>query len=138
MLPAGTHGDNTSQINTLSMGISRFSSNKEIAWEFLKELTYSEECQNEIITLSQGVPVLQNVASSKETMDLLSDDSPGDSNFQFIMLDEVMKQGTPMDLFTQYDEIISQIDAEIYRIVINHSNNTLMELTDIQQKIQTK
>ena len=71
-------------------------------------------------------------------MDLLSDDSPGDSNFQFIMLDEVMKQGTPMDLFTQYDEIISQIDAEIYRIVINHSDNTLMELTDIQQKIQTK
>lgn len=138
MLPSGTYGDNTSQINTLSMGISSFSSHKEIAMEFLKELTYSEECQNEIVTLSQGVPVLQSVTNSKETMDLLSADTPGDSNFQFVMLDEVMKQGTPMDLFTQYDEITSQLDAEIYRIVMNHSDDTLMELTNIQQKIQTK
>ncbi|MGN1277733.1 MAG: hypothetical protein ACI4UK_12145, partial [Floccifex sp.] len=84
------------------------------------------------------VPVLQSVTNSKETMDLLSADTPGDSNFQFVMLDEVMKQGTTMDLFTQYDEITFQLDAEIYRIVMNHSDDTLMELTNIQQKIQTK
>ena len=138
MLPSGHDGDHSSSINTLSMGISKNSKNKDMAWEFLKELTYDVECQKEIFTLSQGVSVLKEVTSSQETLDLLSKDNPGDSSFQLKMLDSVMKEGTPQVMFTQYNDIIQQLDAEIYRIIINRHEDISIELKTIQDKIQAK
>ena len=120
------------------MGISKNSKNKDMAWEFLKELTYDVECQKEIFTLSQGVSVLKEVTSSQETLDLLSKDNPGDSSFQLKMLDSVMKEGTPQVMFTQYNDIIQQLDAEIYRIIINRHEDISIELKTIQDKIQAK
>ena len=41
-MPAGTKGDNLSQVETLLMGISSSTGEEELAWEFLKLLTYDE------------------------------------------------------------------------------------------------
>ena len=41
-MPAGPKGDNVSQLDTLSMGISASSSHKKLAWEFLKSLCYDQ------------------------------------------------------------------------------------------------
>lgn len=137
MLPAGINGDNTSEITTLSMGISSHSQNKRYAWEFLKTLTYDETIQKELFSVSQGVSVLKKVTESEDVIQILMQDNPGDSTFQMRMLSEVMEKGSVSTYFTGYEEIISRLDAEMYRIINDGNGDIEDELNTLQQKCQT-
>ena len=72
--PAGKEGGNISEVSTLLMGISSKTAYEDLAWEFLKLLTYDEEIQMDIFRYSQGASVLKNVTSSLEAELILQED----------------------------------------------------------------
>ena len=53
-MPAGYQGGNLSQVDSLLIGISAHTKHEQLAWEFLKLLTYDEKIQTEIFRSSQG------------------------------------------------------------------------------------
>ena len=70
-LPKGSSGDNISQIDTLMVGMSSRSRNKELAWEFMTFLSADERVQSNLVKNSQGVSVSKSVMTSPEIMEYL-------------------------------------------------------------------
>lgn len=134
-LPAGPHGDNISEISTLSMGISSKSKQKDYAWEFLKMLTYDETTQKSIFTYSQGVSTLKKVNDAEDIIKTMLKDAPGDSEFEMRILSEVMKKGQVQIRFNAYDDVISMIDNDIFRIINETTGDTTTELNTLQHKV---
>lgn len=135
-MPAGPKGDNVSQLDTLSMGISASSSHKRLAWEFLKTLCYDTTAQKDIFKYSQGVSVLRDITGSKQVMEYLLKDAPGDSTFNMDFFNDTMEHAIPNTKFTDYDQVISVADSEIRRLLgtdedIKTSINTLQTKIDL-------
>ena len=80
-MPAGPDGSNVSQLDTLLIGMSKNSKYKDLAWEFLKELSFNEETQKDIFRYSQGVSVLNTITDTKMIIDSLQDETPGGSDY---------------------------------------------------------
>ncbi len=116
-MPAGPQGANVSQLDTLGIGISSRSSNKELAWEFLKTLCYDETTQQNIFRYSQGVSVLKDVTSSPAVADMLLKDVPGATTFDMEFLNDTMEYALPIVKFTDYDQIVAVADSEIRRLL---------------------
>ena len=53
-MPAGPSGDNYSRLDTLSIAMSENTTQKEMAWEFMKLLTTDPQIQSEIFEYSAG------------------------------------------------------------------------------------
>lgn len=116
-MPAGPHGANVSQLDTLSVAISSRSSRKELAWEFLKTLCYDEITQQEIFRYSQGVSVLKDVTTSPAVVDTLLQDVPGTTTFDMEFLNDAMEYALPNRKFANYDQVAAIADSEIRRLL---------------------
>lgn len=134
-LPAGPNGDNVSEISTLSIGISSKSRNKNYAWEFLKMLTFDETTQKNIFTYSQGVSTLKKVNESEEVIETILKDTPGNSSFEMRILSDVMDNGVVQIRFNKYDDVISIMDNDIYRIINDVESDINTEMNSLQHKI---
>jgi multiple sugar transport system substrate-binding protein len=122
-LPAGENGGNISEVNTLLMGISSKTVNEELAWEFLKLLTYDEEIQMDIFRYSQGASVLKNVTRSKEAEVILQEDmEESEKVIDNELLSRVIEQGTVAPQFLKYKEAIVIATSEIQGIIENDKN----------------
>lgn len=122
-LPAGPDGGNTSMINTLLMGISNHTKEEQLAWEFLKLLTYDEEIQMDLFRYSQGVSVLRQVTTSRETEEILQADM--EKNEKFIdnnLVSDVIENGVVTPKFPKYADAIAMADNEINRIIEDDDN----------------
>lgn len=122
-LPAGPEGGNTSMINTLLMGISNHTEEEQLAWEFLKLLTCDEEIQMDLFRYSQGVSVLREVTTSKETEEILQADM--EKNEKFIdnnLVSDVIENGVVTPKFPKYVDAIAMADNEINRIIEDDDN----------------
>lgn len=135
-LPRGENGDNTSQVETLSVGMSSTSSHKRLAWELLKMLSQDEKTQTNIFSKSQGVSVLKEVTQSEQAAKSIVEDSPGNSDFRIRVLNEVMEKGKVQPSFKNYTKAMEQIDNEIYRI-INSNSDIHTQLATLQQNIES-
>ena len=134
-LPSGPSGDNISEINTLSMGISAKTKNKKYAWEFLKMLTYDETTQKSIFTYSQGVSTLKKVNESEDIIKTMLKDTPGDSSFEMRIVSDVMEKGQVQIRFNAYEDVMSMIDNEVYRIINDSAGDNVTELNALQHKV---
>lgn len=122
-LPAGPEGGNTSMINTLLMGISNHTKEEQLAWEFLKLLTYDDEIQMDLFRYSQGVSVLRQVTTSRETEEILQADM--EKNEKFIdnnLVSDVIENGVVTPKFPKYADAIAMADNEINRIIEDDDN----------------
>ena len=134
-LPASESGDNISEVNTLLMGISNRTKETELAWEFLKLLTYDKEIQMDIYRYSQGASVLKSVTSSKEAEIILQEYMEvTEKVIDHELLSQVIEQGVIAPRFTKYEEAISLADSEIEK-VINQEKNIESSLKILQRKI---
>ncbi len=119
-MPAGTKGDNLSQVETLLMGISSSTGEEELAWEFLKLLTYDEELQTEIFRYSQGASVLKAVTQSSEMESIVQEDmEEGDTVISGRLLGRVIEEGHIEPQFKRYEQAIALADSEISNILEN-------------------
>lgn len=122
-LPAGEDGGNISSVNTLLMGISNHTQNEELAWEFLKLLTYDEEIQMDIFRYSQGVSVLKSVTESPEVEAILQEDmEKNEKVIDIEVVSEVIENGAVTPKFQKYAEAIALADNEINRIIEDNDN----------------
>lgn len=116
-MPAGPSGNNVSQMDSLLCGISKMSSKKKMAWEFLKLLCYDETTQESLFKYSQGVSVLKNVSTSKNVTKYIQEDAPLDSNYNLDFFDDMMEQAITIKKLDGYDQLYSMADSEIRRVI---------------------
>ena len=116
-MPAGPSGNNVSQMDSLLCGISKMSSKKKMAWEFLKLLCYDETTQESLFKYSQGVSVLKNVSTSKNVIKYIQEDAPLDSNYNLDFFDDMMEQAITIKKLDGYDQLYSMADSEIRRVI---------------------
>ena len=119
-MPAGSQGENLSQVDTLLMGISANTRKEELAWEFLKLLTYDESVQTEIFQYSQGASVLKAVTQSREMDNIVQEDmEEGDTVISGNLLGRVIEEGYIKPQFRRYEQALALADSEINLILEN-------------------
>lgn len=139
-MPAGTDGDNVSQVDTLLMGISANTRKEELAWEFLKLLTYDEEIQTQIFSHSQGASVLRAVTESKEMEEIVQAEmEEGETVISGKLLGKVIEEGYTAPQFKKYEQALALSDSEVSEILENdktiESNMKILQRT-IQNYLQ--
>ncbi len=122
-LPAGSSGGNISEVNTLLMGISNKTNQEQLAWEFLKLLTYEEEIQMDIFRYSQGASVLKKVTGSMEAEVILQEYmEESERVINNDLLSRVIEQGMVAPQFLKYKEAVSLATSEIQGTIENGKN----------------
>lgn len=119
-MPAGKAGGNVSQVDTLLMGISANTRKEELAWEFLKLLTYDEEIQTQIFSHSQGASVLRAVTRSAEMESIVQAEmEEGETVISGKLLGKVIEEGYTAPQFKKYEQALALSDSEIGEILEN-------------------
>ena len=131
-MPAGPDGYNVSQMDSLLCGISKMSSKKKMAWEFLKLLCYDETTQESLFKYSQGVSVLKNVTTSKNVTKYIQEDAPMDASYNLDFFDDMMERAITVKKIDGYDQLYSMADSEIRRLIDTNEalEYTLQKLND--------
>lgn len=135
-MPKGIHGKNISKIDTLMIAMSSSSKHSDLAWEFMKYLSYNETFQKEMVKHSQGVSVLKDTMKSKEIMDILKMDSPGESNFEMKVLHEIMENGVAIRKTDNYQKLLQSAQASIDNM-IQKDTDIENELIQLQRQMNT-
>lgn len=121
--PAGREGENISKVDALLIGINSKTKHEELAWEFLKQLTYDEEMQMDIFRYSQGVSVLKRVACSREAAAIIQEDmDEGEQVISSDLLYNVIEDGIIEPKFQQYEQVMSLADSQVSKILLENKN----------------
>jgi len=122
-LPAGPKGENTSEVNTLLLSINAHSMEKELAWEFIKLLTYESSTQRQIFEYSQGASVLTYVTGSKYAESILRRDMEvNEKIIDSSLLNDVIENGAVPPGFSNYSEVLALAESEITKIIEEEKN----------------
>lgn len=122
-LPAGSMGDNISRVDSLLIGISSESRQKDMAWEFLKMLTNDREIQMELFRYSQGASVLKEVTNSKEAEEILKKDTEkSDKIIDHNLLNQVVMNGRVVKEFPKYKEAMALAEGEVSKLYDSSTN----------------
>ncbi len=97
-MPAGPQGDNIARVDSLQIGISARTAQKELAWEFLKMLVSDEETQSQVAAQLGVVSPLRAVVASGTEADFLCD---------------VMEKCVAAPKFEGYEEAARMVDRGI-------------------------
>lgn len=117
-MPAGESGNNLSQVDTLLLGVSEHTKHEQIAWEFIKLLTYDKEIQTDIFRYSQGASVLKDVTESEEMENIvLQNMAVGDTIINRHLLSKVIEEGYVQPQFKKYEQAMSLADSEMNQIL---------------------
>lgn len=133
-MPAGPDGSNVSQLDTLLVGMSKSSKNKDLAWDFLKELSFNENTQKDIFRYSQGVSVLNTITDTKMIIDSLQDETPGGSDYDLGFFNSMMENAIPIKEFNGYEQAMAMIDGEIKLLSINDDDIETM-ISRVQDQV---
>lgn len=117
-MPLISSNDKGSEISSLLMGISSRSKNADIAWEFLKMLTYEKETQKDLYKYSQGISSLKSINKSKDIVCLLGKDNK-ENQINVNLLDEVMNKTLEHSRFKKYNQALNLIDIKINDMIRN-------------------
>ena len=119
-MPAGYQGGNLSQVDSLLIGISAHTKHEQLAWEFLKLLTYDEKIQTEIFRSSQGASVLKKVTESKEMESIVQEDmEESDTVISGSLLGRIIEEGQIEPQFKRSEQALALADSEIGQILEN-------------------
>ena len=121
-MPAGPSGANVSEMDVLLMGISSRCSDRDLAWEFLKLMTYDAEIQEQIFSLSQGASGLKSVVTAPETAERINADMPVGSRMDMELLDEIMETAVTMPSFRKYEEAMSMLEEGVAEAMADDKN----------------
>lgn len=120
-MPAGSYGENVSNLDTLLLAMNKKGNHKKEAYEFMKFLTGDEEIQSEIFTYSEGVSVLRNVTESEQTLVQLLTDS-GSGSFQIDTLSRAVEQAAVYPNFDGYEDAMKEVEEAVADILNGDAN----------------
>ncbi|KXU52064.1 MAG: extracellular solute-binding protein [Longibaculum muris] len=132
-MPSLSNQQGHSQISTLLMGLSSRSQHEQLAWEFLKTLTYDQQTQTELIEYSQGISSLKTVSESKHTLDILKEEA-GDSQVNLSLLKDVMENAMNHNQFKKYESALNLLTTHIQQIIDNNADIDT-SLIDLQKQM---
>ena len=116
-LPAGPSGQNSSIIQVLLMGISARSSEPRLSWELLKTICYDPAIQEEMLTMTQGVPARRDVVESPRAQELFITATPGSEEMNLKIVSQVMDASVTEPKFSRYQEAMNLADHKLQHIV---------------------
>ena len=119
-MPAGPSGDNYSRLDTLSIAMSENTTQKEMAWEFMKLLTTDPQIQSEIFEYSAGISVLPEVTQSEETRRRITQ-STG-TEFNLDILESAMEKSVTRTRFRGFDNAQEEVGLAVRSILESNSN----------------
>ncbi|MDO4975753.1 MAG: extracellular solute-binding protein [Eubacteriales bacterium] len=139
-MPAGPNGQNVSVMETLMLGMNSRTNNRKMVWEFMKILTTSPSIQTYIYKDTAGASPLRDVTCSKEVIELLNEDTPGDSNINMFLLDDVMENSVAPEQFAGYETALQYANSYIYPRLDNEEelNLAMFQLKNELRKILEK
>ncbi len=126
-MPAGNHGANISELDTLLLAMNADTLQTEYAWELMKLLSADERIQSEIFTYSEGVSVLKDVTESDETLQLLIERSGDNNGFNLDVLSDAVEHAAAAFGFRNREEAMAEVDKAV-RDIMEGSSNISMEL----------
>lgn len=132
-MPAGPEGDNISELDSLLGGISSRTNKKELAWEFLKLLTYDEEIQKKISIYSKGVSPLKKIVESNDTCELSEKGNQEELEIEF--LEEVMKKGVTIPKFQKYEKALLIMNEGVME-AMESDKNIYVSMITLEKKIK--
>ncbi|MBQ9496273.1 MAG: extracellular solute-binding protein, partial [Selenomonadaceae bacterium] len=129
-MPAGSSGGNVSVMDTLLVGISSRTRNKNLAWTLLKRICYDKNIQQLILKKSQALPVRRDVIISSEAQEIFSWDSKENAAITAADISEAMNESIMPFKFKNYNSAILYADTEIKKIIsgVVPLNNALNKL----------
>ncbi len=130
-MPAGPSGGNISILNVLLVGISAKSEQKNLAWNFIKNLCYDEKTQQMILQKSQSLPVRRDIIISAKAQDIFSWDSTENNAMTPTDISAAMDESIMPYKFKNYDSAMLYADNEILKII-----NGTIPLNNSLNKIQ--
>ena len=133
-MPSGTSGGSSSELSTMLVSIGSRSRQKTLAWEFLKELTCSDETQSMLFTDSHGVSALRRVTQSPETQQVLRHDTPGESQLALEVLPDVMEQAVAAPHFQNYNQAMLLAETLI-TAAMEDEHNLDLQMLRVQREL---
>ena len=115
-MPAGKSGGNISVMDSLLVGISSRTRDKDLAWKLLKKLCYDESTQQLILKKSQALPVRRDVIISAEAQEIFSWESSETAAI------------TPADISNAMDEAIMPFKFKNYNSAMLYADNELKKI----------
>lgn len=139
-MPAGPYGENISSMETLLLGMNSRTKNAKMAWKFMKVLTTSPKIQTDIYKDTAGASPLKDVTCSGEIIQLLNEDTPGDSDINMFLLDYVMRNSVRVKHFPGYELAINNANSYIQPLLDNEEelNLSMFQLKNQLSKILKK
>lgn len=134
-MPCGPSGVNSSELSAMLAGISSRTRRQALAWEFLKELTCSDETQSMLFTDSHGVSALRRVTQSRQTRWVLWQDTPGESRLALEALPGTMEQATAAPHFQTAAQANLLADSLVEAAMANEQNLEL-QLLRVQRELE--
>lgn len=119
-MPAGPSGDNYSRLDTLSIAMSENTTQKEMAWEFMKLLTTDPQIQSEIFEYSAGISVLPEVTQSEETRRRITQSTGAEFNLD--ILESAMEKSVTRTRFREFDNAQEEVGLAVRSILESNSN----------------
>lgn len=133
-MPHGSSGNSSSELSMVMAGISSRTRKPTLAWEFLKELTCSDETQRMLYTDSHGASALRRVTQSPQTQVILRQDTPGESRLGLEMLSDVLENAVPVPHFAHYEQALLLAESLVATAMEDQHNLTL-QLQRVQRDL---
>ena len=130
-MPAGFSGGNISVMDTLLVGISSRTRNKNLAWALLKKICYDKTIQQLILKKSQALPVRRDVIISAEAQEIFSWDSNETAAITAQDISSAMDESIMPFRFKNYNSAMLYADTEIKKII-----NGIIPLNNALNKLQ--
>ena len=130
-MPAGYSGENVSTLNTLLMGMSSRTKNKDLAWELMKNICYDKVSQQMILQKSQALPVRRDIIMSSEAQEIFSWDTAENNAMTPTDISDAMDNAIMPAKFRNYEAAMLYADAEILKII-----NGVVPLDNSLNKLQ--
>lgn len=134
-MPSGPQGNTRSEVDSLFLGISARSQQKDLAWEFLKLLTCDEEIQTRVLTCSDGVSVQKGVMESERARALLNPEGTADG-IDAGLLDRAMRRGALSPRFRKYESAFALLDDGVQE-AMESDRDIGGSLASLQRKLNT-
>lgn len=139
-LPRGPEGENTSPIQTLLMGISTQTKQRQLAWELLKAICYDEENQQKLLRYSAALPVRRGIIENTSNADLLGSANKKERGRSPLAVSRVIEDGSLPYRFPQYHDALLLADREIQELLngsiseVNAMNRLQKDVNDLLLK----
>lgn len=123
-LPRGPQGENTSPIQTMLMGISAQTSERQLSWDFLKAVCYDKDNQQKLLSLSAALPVRRGIIENTSAAELFGPTANEKSDRSPQAISRLIEDGFLPDRFPKYNEAILFADRQIQQLIIDGTIGT--------------